>query len=57
MLLIYVWLLIAGLGIGFDDLDLSNDGDDAIVAFGGNDLARLLGVDSSSLTAADFAFA
>ncbi|CCQ59425.1 alkaline phosphatase [Crocosphaera watsonii] len=48
---------IAGLGIGFDDLDLSNDGDDAIVAFGGNDLARLLGVDSSSLTAADFAFA
>ncbi|CCQ59424.1 Glycerophosphoryl diester phosphodiesterase [Crocosphaera watsonii WH 0402] len=48
---------IAGLGIGFDALDLSNDGDDAIVAFGGNDLARLSGVDSNSLTAADFAFA
>lgn len=48
---------IGGLGIGFDQLTLSDDGGDAIVAFEGNDLARLLAVDFSSLSVDSFAFA
>ena len=48
---------IAGLGIGFDDLTLSDMDGNAMIAFDGNDLGKLLGVDSSSLSAANFAFA
>ncbi len=47
---------IAGLGIGFDDLSITQDGDNTLIANGGNDLAILLDVESTSLSADDFAF-
>ncbi len=48
---------IAGLGIGFDDLSLTQDGDNTLIAANGSDLATLLGVESESLSADNFAFA
>ena len=47
---------VAGIGASFATLDLSQDGDNALIGFGGDDLAVLLNVDSTSLTASDFAF-
>jgi myo-inositol-hexaphosphate 3-phosphohydrolase/Ca2+-binding RTX toxin-like protein len=50
------------LGIGgidtvaeFADLSITQDGDDAIVSVGDNDLARLLGINANELTADQFA--
>ncbi|MEM8674575.1 MAG: choice-of-anchor I family protein [Cyanobacteria bacterium P01_G01_bin.67] len=47
---------IAGLGIGFDDLSLTQIEDNALIATGDSELATLVGVDSASLTADNFAF-
>ena len=44
------------LGISFDDLSLTQDGDNTLIAAGGNDLATLLGVESTSLSTDNFAF-
>ncbi|WP_369116148.1 calcium-binding protein, partial [Crocosphaera watsonii] len=48
---------VAGLSIGFDELGIAQQGDDTLISFGDDELARLLGVTASDLTAADFAFA
>ena len=48
---------VAGLGIGFDELGIAQQGDDTLISFGDDELAKLLGVTASDLTAADFAFA
>ncbi|EHJ10156.1 MAG: pre-peptidase C-terminal domain-containing protein [Crocosphaera sp.] len=48
---------ISGLGIGFDDLSITQDNADTLIALGDDELAKLLGVTASSLSAADFAFA
>ncbi len=47
----------AGLGIDFKDLSITQDGDDALISNDSQDLAILTGVDSSSLTDQNFAFA
>jgi len=48
---------IAGIGAtDITDLDISQDGDNTAIAFGGNELAILLGVDSNALTNSNFAF-
>jgi glycerophosphoryl diester phosphodiesterase len=49
---------VAGIGAGeIADLDISQNGDNAAIAFDGNALAILLGVDSNALTNDNFAFA
>ena len=47
---------IAGLGIGFDDLSITQQGNDVLIAVNDSDLAILQGIDSSVLVADDFAF-
>ena len=47
---------IAGLGIGFEDVSLSSQGDDALISANGNDLALLSNVDITNLSGDDFAF-
>jgi len=47
---------VAGIGASFESLDISQNGDNAAIAFGGDDLAILLGVDSAALTNNDFVF-
>ena len=47
---------IAGLGIGFDDLQISQQEDNTLIAVNGSDLAFLQSFDSASLTSDDFAF-
>ena len=41
---------IVGLGISFDDLDITQDGDNALIAYNGYDLAMVLGTDANSLS-------
>ncbi|MEL4895301.1 calcium-binding protein, partial [Crocosphaera sp. Alani8] len=50
---------IAGFGedFGFDDLSITQEDAGSLISTGGDELAKLLGVDASSLTDADFAFA
>ncbi|WP_072060874.1 calcium-binding protein [Crocosphaera watsonii] len=48
---------VAALDIGFDDLGITQQGDDTLISLGNDELAKLLGVTASDLTAADFAFA
>lgn len=48
---------IAGLGIGFDDLSLSDRDGNVLISTPGGDLAILENIDSGSLTADDFVFA
>ena len=49
---------VAGLGVTeIGDLNISQDGDDAAIAFNGDDLAVLLGVDTNALSNSDFVFA
>ena len=48
---------IAGLSIGFDDLSITQQGDDVLIAANGSDLAVLQGIDALVLTEDDFAFA
>ncbi|MEM9509508.1 MAG: hypothetical protein AAGA16_17800, partial [Cyanobacteria bacterium P01_E01_bin.35] len=48
---------IAGLGIGFEDVSITNLEGDALVAATGSDLAILQGIDATSLTGGDFTFA
>ena len=48
---------IAGLGIGFSDLSITQVNADTLISLGNDELAKLLGVTASDLTAADFAFA
>lgn len=47
---------VAGLGIGFEDLSITQDGDNTLIGTGDRDLAVLSGIDSNSLTADNFAF-
>ncbi|NBD14774.1 MAG: alkaline phosphatase [Cyanobacteria bacterium] len=48
---------IAGIGAtDITDLDIAQDGDNTAIAFGGNELAILLEVDSNALTNSNFAF-
>ncbi len=47
---------IAGLGIGFEDVSLTQQGDDALIGATGSDLAILENVDITSLSGDDFAF-
>lgn len=47
---------LAGLGVGFDDLELGSDGENATIAVFGQTLTVLLGVDATSLIAANFVF-
>ncbi|MEM8830370.1 MAG: serine hydrolase [Cyanobacteria bacterium P01_G01_bin.19] len=48
---------IAGLGVGFVDVSMTDLEGDVLIAARGSDLAILQGVDETSLTADDFAFA
>ncbi|MEM8827923.1 MAG: spondin domain-containing protein [Cyanobacteria bacterium P01_G01_bin.19] len=48
---------IAGLGIGFADVSITDLEGDAVIGAAGSDLAILQGVDATSLTEDDFAFA
>ncbi|MEM7580192.1 MAG: D-alanyl-D-alanine carboxypeptidase, partial [Cyanobacteria bacterium P01_A01_bin.80] len=48
---------IAGLGIGFDDLTITQQDDNTLIAANGSDLAILQGVGADSLIADNFAFA
>jgi Ca2+-binding RTX toxin-like protein len=48
---------ISGLEIGFEDLSITQDGDNTLIATGEQDLAILLGVQADSLNADNFAFA
>ena len=48
---------IASLGIGFDNLDITQDGDNTLVSFESNNLAILLNTDSSILSVDNFVFA
>ncbi|MEL4896888.1 pre-peptidase C-terminal domain-containing protein [Crocosphaera sp. Alani8] len=47
---------VAGLGIGFNNLTLTDDGGDTLISLEDNELARLVGVDSSSLGESNFVF-
>ncbi|MGF1674211.1 MAG: hypothetical protein ACFCUV_11080, partial [Rivularia sp. (in: cyanobacteria)] len=48
---------IAGLGIGFDDLSITQQDDNTLIAVNGSDLAILQGIGATSLNADNFAFA
>lgn len=48
---------ISGLGIGFEDLSITQDGDNALIAAKDRELAILLGVEAASLNTSNFAFA
>ncbi|MEL6439908.1 MAG: pre-peptidase C-terminal domain-containing protein [Cyanobacteria bacterium J06621_8] len=48
---------IAGLGIGFDDVSITDLEGDALINASGADLTILQGIEAGSLTADDFAFA
>jgi hypothetical protein len=47
---------VAGLGIGFDNLTISQDGDNSLINANGRDLAILLGTDANSLSPDNFVF-
>ncbi|MEM7717405.1 MAG: calcium-binding protein, partial [Cyanobacteria bacterium P01_A01_bin.68] len=47
---------IAGLGIGFDDLSITQQEDNTLIAANGSDLAILQGIGADSLIADNFAF-
>ncbi|MEM8780440.1 MAG: amidase family protein, partial [Cyanobacteria bacterium P01_G01_bin.49] len=47
---------LAGLGIGFEDVSITNSGGDALIVVNDSDLAILRGVAASSLTESDFIF-
>ena len=47
---------IAGLGIGFDDLSITQQDDNTLIAANGSDLAILQGISADSLIVDNFAF-
>ena len=47
---------IAGLGVGFDEVDLVQQGGNTLISAGGNELATLMDIDSANLSADNFAF-
>ncbi|MEL6463145.1 MAG: calcium-binding protein, partial [Cyanobacteria bacterium J06621_15] len=47
---------IAGLGIGFEDVSITQQGDNALIAASGTDLAILTDVAADSLSGDNFAF-
>ena len=47
---------IGGLGIGFEDLTLTQNGADTSIGLGEDELAKLLGFNAGSLSADNFAF-
>jgi hypothetical protein len=49
-------IAIAGLGIGFEQLSITQNGDDALIGTDAQDLAILSGVDANSLNADNFVF-
>ncbi|MBE9215025.1 hypothetical protein IQ247_20540 [Plectonema cf. radiosum LEGE 06105] len=48
---------IAGLGIGFDDLSITQQDNNTLIAANGSDLAILQGIAANSLSADNFTFA
>jgi len=48
---------VAGIGASFEGLFISQNGSDTAIAFGETKLAILKGIDATTLTAMDFAFA
>ena len=48
---------IAGLGIGFDDLSITQQEDNTLIAANGSELSILQGIIADSLIADNFAFA
>ena len=48
---------IAGLGIGFDDLNITGQDDNTLIAANGSDLAILQGIGADSLIMDNFLFA
>ena len=47
---------IAGLGISFEDLSITQDGENTLIASGDNNLAYLLSTDAASLSTDNFVF-
>ncbi len=47
---------LAGLGVGFEELSITDSNGDALIANGEKDLAILQGVDATSLNADNFVF-
>ncbi|MGB3638600.1 MAG: hypothetical protein WBA39_13640 [Rivularia sp. (in: cyanobacteria)] len=45
------------MGIGFEDLSITQNGDNALIAANSQDLAVLLGTDAASLTVDNFVVA
>lgn len=45
---------LAGLGIGFEDLSITQNGDNTLIAANSQDLAILLGTDAASITVENF---
>ncbi|MGV2830863.1 hypothetical protein [Myxosarcina sp. GI1(2024)] len=48
---------IAGLGIGYSDLTITPQGNDALISANNSDLGIIQNVDVNSLSESDFAFA
>ena len=48
---------IAGLGVGFDEVSLTQQEDNTLISAGGEDLATLMGINADDLSADNFAFA
>lgn len=47
---------IAGLGIGFDDVNLVQQEDNTLISVDGEELATLMGVNANNLSTDNFAF-
>ncbi|MEM7713591.1 MAG: hypothetical protein AAF349_08455 [Cyanobacteria bacterium P01_A01_bin.68] len=45
------------MGIGFEDLSITQNGEDALIGFNSQDLAVLLSTDAASLTVDNFVLA
>lgn len=48
---------IAGLGIGYEDISITSQGNDALISVNNSDLGIIQNVDVNSLSESDFAFA
>ena len=48
---------IAGLGIGYDNISITSEGNDALISANNSDLGIIQNIDANSLSESDFAFA
>ena len=48
---------IAGLGVGYEDISIASQGNDALISANNSDLGIIQNVDTNSLSESDFAFA